>query len=42
MAGNEVTPNYYSEAVFLRDSGFVQQIAAVGRGKAAPLSESLG
>jgi hypothetical protein len=26
MTGNEVTPNYYDKAVFLRDSGFVQRI----------------
>jgi hypothetical protein len=25
MTGNEVTPNYYDKAVFLRVSGFVQQ-----------------
>ena len=26
MTGNEVTPNYYGEAVFLRVSGFVQRV----------------
>ncbi len=34
MIGNEVTPNYYGEAVFLRVSGFVQQAHAVGSPKA--------
>jgi hypothetical protein len=41
MTGNEVTPIYYDEAVCLRDSGFVQQTHAVGRGRAAPLMRAL-
>jgi hypothetical protein len=41
MTGNEVTPTYYDEVVFLRVSGFVQQTHAVGRGRAAPLMRSV-
>ena len=41
MTGNEVTLNYYGEAVFLRVSGFVQQTYAVGRDYAAPLMRAL-
>jgi hypothetical protein len=38
MTGNEVTPNYYDKAVFLRVSGFVQQTDQHGRGPATPVS----
>ena len=37
MTGNEVTPNYYDEVVFLRVSGFVQQVLAADLANARPL-----
>jgi hypothetical protein len=41
MIGNEVTPNYYDEAVFLRVSGFVQQILEADPAELGRLRQAL-